>query len=105
MIIINLDSLNLATDLLRNIDLSSENVYFNDGVTASKIVGFTIHYEDFEANGMLQTIERKYTLELSNSDNLTYWFHGGQIKTMPRMVKNPSDYPLSIPVEISKYMF
>lgn len=102
MIVITKDSLKTSLDLLKTVDFNSTVIFFNDGVYSYQIVSLSIQYDDFEANGMFQRLESRFTLHLSGSEDVVFYFDDVGVKFAPHKSKLPTQN-VGVPTEVAQY--
>lgn len=82
MIVISLESLDIVTEFLKNLNIKSNSIFINDGVASRELVDFEVRCIDFEVNGMYQTLESEYVLHFKDT-TITYSLNGNRIQIQP----------------------
>ena len=104
MVVFTTDSLNLVLDLLKTVDCTQHNIYFNDGHHQHQLVEFQVQYEDFECNGMFQRLEVRYRMVLAGGETVEFCFHNGQLKIEAIKVITPK-HDIGTPTTIAEFNF
>ncbi|NOI75571.1 hypothetical protein F0224_07765 [Vibrio coralliilyticus] len=101
MITVSLDSLAMATELLKGLsNIANSNIYINDGYTVRKLLDFDVLTTDFEVGGMYQTVESAYILHFQES-SIKYSIKSNEAIVQPFQPVTATLQQSSVPSSVS----
>ncbi len=103
MIIFSLESLHIATRVIKAEGVKGSNIFINDGNESRELLDFEVKYIDFEVNGMYQALESSYVLRFSDT-TITYSLNGDKAKITPFKSSLPVR-DTGMPSEVSAFQF